>query len=126
MNDNHILREQLVQVLRGGAAHVDLLSALKDFPQQHYGTKPQGAPHSAWELLEHIRIALRDLYDFSTSDKYVELKFPHGYWPKPVNPSSAEQWHTSVRAIEGDLEALVALVNDPQSNLFAQVPWATS
>jgi hypothetical protein len=126
MTENAILREQLVQVLRGGAAHVDFLSALKDFPEEHYGTKPPGAVHSAWELLEHIRIALRDLYEFSTSDKYVQMKWPDEYWPKSAKPASAEKWHASVRAIEEDLDAFVALVKDSHSNLFAQIPWGTS
>ena len=34
---------------------------LKDFPAKFYGKKPKGAAHSAWEILEHMRIALRDL-----------------------------------------------------------------
>jgi hypothetical protein len=126
MSENAILREQLVQVLRGGAAHVDFLSALKDFPEEHYGTRPEGAAHSAWEVLEHIRIALRDLYEFSTSDKYVELKWPEGYWPDSVKPDSAQKWQDSVRAIEEDLDAFVKLVQDSHSNLFAVIPWGTS
>ena len=43
------LRDQLYQALLGGNAHVDTLSALKDFPPKLYGTKPEGAPHSAWD-----------------------------------------------------------------------------
>ena len=68
MPDNDAsLRDQLVELLRGGSAHVDVLAALKGFPAKLYGAKPQNAPHSAWELLEHMRIALRDLWDFSTN-----------------------------------------------------------
>jgi len=126
MTENAILREQLVQVLRGGAAHVDFLAALKDFPAEHYGTKPENAAHSAWEVLEHIRIALDDLYEFSTSDKYVELKWPEGYWPKSAKPASPKEWNDSVRAIEEALGAFTALVKDSHSNLFAQIPWGTS
>ena len=82
MPDNDAsLREQLVQLLRGGNAHVDVLSALKGFPPKLYGAKPENSPHSAWELLEHMRIALRDIWDFSTNDKYVEKKWPDDYWP---------------------------------------------
>jgi hypothetical protein len=126
MTENAILREQLVQVLRGGAAHVGFLSALKDFPAEHYGTKPHNSAHSAWEVLEHIRIALHDLYEFSTSDKYVELKWPEGYWPKSSAPATPNEWHSSVGAIEEDLEAFSSLVKDPHSNLFAPIPWGTS
>jgi hypothetical protein len=117
------LREQLVQLLRGGNAHVDTLSALEDFPPKLYGAKPQNSPHSAWELLEHMRIALRDIYDFSTSDKYVEKKFPDDYWPETPEPPSKGAWDQSVRALKEDLEAFEELIRNRDSNLYAQIPW---
>jgi hypothetical protein len=126
MSEHAILREQLVQVLRGGAAHVEFLAALKDFPAEHYGTKPENSPHSAWDLLEHLRITLHDLLDFSTNDKYVALKWPEGYWPKSVKPHSPQEWQASVRAVKEHLEAFEKLVQDSHSNLFETIPWGTS
>ena len=117
------LREELVQLLRGGNAHVDTLSAFENFPSKLYGTKPENSPHSAWELLEHMRIALRDIYEFSTSDKYVEKKFPDDYWPKTAEPPSQGDWDQSVRALKEDLEAFEELIRNPDSNLYAQIPW---
>lgn len=117
------LREQLVQLLRGGGAHVDVLTALKDFPPKLYGAKPENAPHSAWELLEHTRMALRDLWDFSTNPEYVEKKWPEEYWPASAAPPSKEAWHSSVRALQEDLAAFEELVKNPDSNLYAQIPW---
>lgn len=124
MPDNDaFLREQLVQLLRGGNAHVDVLSALKGFPSKLYGAKPENSPHSAWELLEHIRIALRDIWDFSTNDEYVEKKWPDDYWPATAEPSSKEAWQESVRALKEDLEAFEELIRNPDSNLSARIPW---
>jgi hypothetical protein len=117
------LREQLYQALLGGGAHVDTLSSLNDFPQELYGMKPENAPHSAWELLEHMRFTLRDLWDYSTSAEYVEKKFPDDYWPASSKPPSKEAWNKSVRALKEDLEAFGKLVKDPDSNLYAQIPW---
>jgi hypothetical protein len=117
------LRDHLVELLRGGSAHVDVLNALKGFPVILYGAKPEGAPHSGWELLEHTRLALRDLYDFSTNNKYVEKKWPDDYWPASTEPPSKEAWQDSVRALEEDLAAFEKLVKDPHSNLYAQIPW---
>ena len=117
------LREQLFQLLRGANAHVDLFSALKDFPAALYGEKPQNAAHSAWELLEHIRIALRDLWDFSTNPEYVEPKWPDDYWPASPAPPTKEAWDSSVRAIEEDMELFGKLIKNPKSNLYAQIPW---
>ena len=117
------LRNQLFQLLRGANAHADVLSALKDFPPKLYGAKPENAPHSAWELLEHMRMALRDLWEFSTNAEYVEKNWPEDYWPSSSEPPSKEAWNSSVRALEEDLVAFAELVKDPNSNLHAQIPW---
>jgi hypothetical protein len=124
MSDNDAsLRDNLVQLLRGGNAHVDTLAALKGFPPKLYGAKPENCPHSGWELLEHMRISLRDLWDFSTNDEYVEKKWPDEYWPKTAAPPSKEAWQNSVRALKEDLEAFEELIKNPDSNLYAQIPW---
>jgi hypothetical protein len=124
MADNDAsLREQLSQQLLGSNAHVDVLTALKDLPPKLYGAKPEGAPHSAWELLEHMRMTLRDLWDYSTNAEYVEKKWPDDYWPASSEPPSKEAWDTSVRALKEDLAAFGKLVKDPESNLYAQIPW---
>jgi hypothetical protein len=127
MPDNDTaLRDQLYQLLQGAGAHVDVLTALKGFPPKLYGAKPEKAPHSAWELLEHMRIALRDLWDFSTNPEYVQKKFPDDYWPASSAPPSKEAWHTSVQALKEDLEAFGELIKNPESNLYAQIPWGNN
>ena len=121
--DDKNLRDQLVDFLRKGNAHIELFSALKDFPEELYGKKPKGAPHSAWQLLEHIRIALKDLLVFSTDPNYVAPKWPDGYWPKQDAPPNPAAWKTSVKAIKADLDAFEKLIQSPHSNLYAPIPW---
>ena len=117
------LREQLVEFLRGGSAHVTALSAVENFPPDLCGAKPNGSPHSAWELLEHMRIALHDLLDFSTKPEYVEMNWPGDYWPDSPAPASGDAWHASVEALKQDLNAFERLAGDPGSNLYAEIPW---
>jgi hypothetical protein len=119
------LREQLVALLRGGNAHVDVNSALDGLPANLYGAKPNQSPHSAWELLEHMRIALHDLLDFSTKPEYTEPAWPDDYWPNSSEPSSEAAWRASVEALKQDLKAFEDLIQDPESNLYAEIPWAT-
>ncbi|HEV2463974.1 MAG TPA: DinB family protein [Acidobacteriaceae bacterium] len=121
-SDDQILREQLVEFLDKGHAHIELFSAIKDFPKEHYGTKPEGAPHSAWQLLEHIRIALNDILSFSTDSNYSAPKWPDDYWPKEA-PPSADEWKHSVQALHADLEAFKKLIRNPESNLYSRIPW---
>ena len=70
-----------------------------------------------------MRIALRDLWDFSTNPEYVEKKWPDDYWPASAAPPSKEAWNSSVRALKEDLAAFEKLVKNPKSNLYAQIPW---
>jgi len=94
------LREELVKFLRGGQAHADLKSVVDDFPVKARGVVPKGAEHSAWQLLEHIRIALHDLLDFSTNSNYVQPQWPADYWPKEAAPASAKAWDSAVKAVK--------------------------
>jgi hypothetical protein len=80
--DNKELREQLVELIKGGSAHVELKSALTDFPTDKRGAKPNGAPYNAWQLLWHMNAALHDLLEFCTSSKYLTPNWPADYWPK--------------------------------------------
>jgi hypothetical protein len=117
------LREELVKFLRGGQAHADLKSVVDGLPVKARGEVPKGAEHSAWQQLEHIRIALHDLLDFSTNPNYVQPQWPADYWPKEAAPASAKAWDASVRAVKKDLADFEKLVTNPKSNLYATIPW---
>jgi DinB superfamily len=121
--EDHALREQLVAFLRGNQAHADLNSALDDFPEKLRGKKTHGSPHSAWQLLEHTRLALHDLLEFSTNSNYVAPKWPDEYWPSEDAPPSDAAWKASVKAVKKDLADFEKLVGKPETNLYATIPW---
>jgi uncharacterized damage-inducible protein DinB len=115
------LREQLLDLLSGGGAHAPLEAALDDWPEALRGTKPPGQPHTAWRLLEHIRIAQWDILEFSRNPKHVSPPWPEGYWPEEDAPPQAQSWERSVSALRRDLESVKAMVSDPATDLFAPV-----
>jgi hypothetical protein len=121
--EDRSLREQLVKFLSGGEAHAEFKDVLDDFPVAARGAVPKGAEHSAWQELEHIRIALHDLLDFSTNPNYVAMKWPDDYWPKEPAPKNDAAWDASVRAVKKDIAEFEKLVGDPESNLYATFPW---
>jgi DinB superfamily len=120
--DEKILREHIRKVLGWGEAHVDWKTALADFPAKDRGVRSSGAPHSAWELLEHVRIAQWDMLEFSRNPKHVSPKWPSGYWPESPTPPDAAAWEKSVKAFEKDLKAMEELVSDPHTDLCAAIP----
>lgn len=122
--ENTLLRSHLLDLLRGSGAHVDVLSALADLPADVRGTKPPDAPHSAWELLEHIRFTLHDLLDYCVNPHYREPAWPRDYWPHSSEPATDQAWSNSVIALEVDLKEFERLIRNPASDLFATIPWA--
>ena len=120
--DETALREQLSKLLVWHDAHADWKSALEDFPAQHYAMKLPGAPHSAWELLEHTRIAQSDILEFCRNAGHVSPEWPAGYWPNSAGPLNPAAWKKSVKSFEGDWKALQALVANPQIDLMAPIP----
>lgn len=117
------LRQQLVEVLKGGGAHAKFDDAVKDFPVELRGRRPEKLPHSGWMLLEHLRIAQWDILEFSRNPKHVSPKWPDAYWPEEAEPPSPEAWDKSVAQFQRDSRAMQALVADEQTDLFAKLPW---
>ena len=119
------LRKQLIALLRGGQAHASLDEAIQDFPAEHRGTVPAGLPYSAWQLLEHLRIAQRDILDFSAppTGGYQPMAWPDDYWPKSPAPPSAHAWDASINAIRKDLETFESLITKPTADLYKPFRW---
>jgi hypothetical protein len=115
------LRSELDRLLSGKGAHADLDAAVADFPATLRGVRPEGSPHSAWELLEHIRIAQRDMLEFSRDPKHESPQWPEGYWPKNAAPETADAWEKSVKAVKQDLAGMRKLVSDEKSDLFLRL-----
>jgi len=119
------LRKHLAELLHMKGAHLNLEEAVSGFPPTLRGRKPPGAPHTPWQLLEHMRLAQEDILDFSRNPKYKEKKFPDDYWPATEAPPSEEAWDQSIRRFQADLKAMQALVADTKLDLLAPLPHGT-
>jgi len=116
------LRRQLVNLLKGGQAHVHFSDALHDFPLRKRGMLAKGLTHTAWQLLEHARLAQWDILEFSRNPEHVSPDWPEGYWPKTPVPPSQAVWDNSVRDFHYDLLQMIALVENPKIDLYAPIP----
>jgi hypothetical protein len=128
------LRKHLTGLLLGGQAHVSFEDAVNGFPLEKARMRPSGSPHSAWELLEHLRIALHDIVLFSgilekgarpsvAPKGYVALKWPDDYWPKSASPRDEEEWKTSIAAIRRDMGAVIQALEEDKRDLLEPLPW---
>jgi hypothetical protein len=115
------VRQHISNLLTKAEAHIDLGEALKNFPNKLRGIKPEGSPHTPWQLLEHIRIAQWDILEFCRSDKHKSPKWPDEYWPRSDAPPSDKAWDKSVKQVLADLEAIQKLIADPKRDLTAKI-----
>ena len=119
MDEQKELREHLLELLAGKSAHINLERALNEFPVAEINTRLENSPHTAWELLEHLRIAQWDILEFSRDASHLSPDFPDGYWNK--KEGTAEDWGASVRRVLDDLQAMRDLVADEKTDLFAKL-----
>ena len=122
MSDDQAIRDHVLKLLKGRQGHVDCETVLANLPQEFQGKKPEGAPHTPWQLLEHMRIAQWDILEFSRDSEHVSPKFPEGYWPDSEAPPDDNAWQTSVASLGANLQAMADLVADPSTDLYAPIP----
>ena len=117
------LLAHVLYLLSDGGAHAGFEKTISGLPAKLRGKIPAGLVHSPWMVLEHLRLTQWDILDFSRNPKYKEKKWPEEYWPATQAPPSAAAWNTSVKKFKSDLKAMMKLVADPKTDLFAKIPW---
>ena len=121
-----VIREQLGAVLDWKNAHADLDAAVAGLDPALRGVRPAGLPYSIWEEVEHIRIALHDIWDFCVNPKYAEhLRWPDDYWPPTAAPPNDDAWDASLAEIRADIAAMKGWALDPSTDLAGRVPWGS-
>jgi hypothetical protein len=117
------LRDHIIYLLDGGGAHVRFDDAVKNMPEELRGVKPDGLPHSAWMLLEHLRLAQRDILEFCRNSKYKSPEWPKGYWPETEAPAGTAAWNESIQQFRKDLKSMQQLVTNSKTDLYARIAW---
>jgi hypothetical protein len=124
MPNENTIREQLLGLLRGGHAHMTFDQAVADFPLDRINDHPPHVPYTPWHLLEHVRIAQWDILEFIRNPSHVSPEWPEGYWPPQQVEADPQQWQQTLGGFRTDLRALEAMVQDPQTDLYAELPHA--
>ena len=122
MGDDQIVREHVLKLLRSSEAHIKIENLLADFPVTGCNEKIEGVPYTAWQLLEHMRLAQWDILQFSVDADHVSPEFPKGYWPAPDAVADVLQWNRTVEAFRADLKEMESLVSDQTTDLYARIP----
>jgi hypothetical protein len=120
---DEILRQHLVELLRGGSAHVPLRQALGGLPASLRTVAPSGMAHSVWQLLEHMRLAQEDILRFTLDPSWESPPWPDGYWPAEVPATLTDgAWDASLEGFLGGLDEVMAMVENIELDLGATIP----
>ena len=123
MNNNDIIRKELLNLLYGRNAHATFEKAVANFPMEYINSKVEGIDHSPWQLVEHMRLAQWDILDFILNPNYKEREFPTDYWPKEKT-ATPEMWNETINKFQNDFEEFIKIVNNPDTDFFAPIPYA--
>ena len=124
MTDDGVLRDQLVQLLRGRNAHLSFGDAVKSFPLEFINAKPPNVPYTPWHLVEHLRLAQWDILEFARDPDHVSPEWPNGYWPQVEAETDESGWKESIDSFSADLMALEGITTDLEIDLLAEIPHA--
>lgn len=122
MSNDQEVRNQLVNLLLKRQAHMLFEDAIANFPSGHINTHPPHVTYSFWHLLEHIRICQWDILDYIRNPEYKTLNFPDDLWPASNVETDMDGWEQTIQQFYADRQALVDIVNDPGSDLYAPIP----
>jgi hypothetical protein len=116
------IRDQVLGLIDGRDARMPFEAAVAAFPDDAINRRPPNVAVTPWHLLEHIRIAQRDILDYIRDRAYLEPSWPDEYWPAPDATASPEEFARTVAAIRADQRELHDLVADPATDLLATIP----
>lgn len=122
MDDNAALRAHLADLLAARQAHCTFEDAVAHMPPARRGERPEALPYSVWELVDHIRVAQRDILDYCRDPDYTAPDWPDDYWPDTVAPPSPDAWTSCVAQVQSDLSTMCDLVADETIDLHGTVP----
>ena len=125
LNRDAELRGHLRRLLASGESHATNHEILDNFPSELQGRTVAGFDHTAWQLLEHMRIAQADILQFCVDPLYKERAWPDDYWPAEKEPESSAAWQASEKAFFSDLDKMQAIVADEDQDLFARITWGS-
>jgi uncharacterized damage-inducible protein DinB len=126
MTDKKDWRAIVASSLDWEQAHATLENAVKGLPVALRGVRPAGYPHSAWELVEHMRITQQDLLNFLQNPNYEEkLAWPADYWPPTPVPPTTDAWDRTIDEYRRDRAALARFTTQTDIDLTTKIPRGT-
>ncbi len=107
--DDQLLEHAALGALGGKWAHVGPLQALESLDWKAAGTRAGEAPHTVFQVLEHMIYWLDFFLEWTRGPRPPFPSSAAEGWAAPPAPASEEQWKESLERLAGRLEQLETL-----------------
>lgn len=123
MDQEQELRKQLIKLIKGGQAFTPSDKILEGISLENAAKELDELPYTIWQLMEHLRIALWDILEFSRNPDYQSPEWPEGYWPKEKGPADNAALENCRQSITNGLKEMIQLVEDTSNDLYTPFPY---
>ena len=107
MSDDRKLLEKIIDnALSGKGAHVATKNVFEGLDWKAAGARPEGAPHSIFQLLNHLRYWQNWVVKWLDGGNPKVPRHASGGWPGSLSPASAQAWQRAVRDFRRGLDRL--------------------
>jgi uncharacterized damage-inducible protein DinB len=104
--DSLVPQRALLQALSGKGAHVQGPRALERLDWKLAGARPEAAPHSVFQIVNHMIFWQDWVIRWLDGDKPAVPKRASGGWPGKASPAGAGEWAKTVRRFVKGLDEL--------------------
>ena len=101
-----VLKKVVGGALSGKGAHVEVRKSVEGLDWTITGQRPGGAPHSIFQLLNHIVFWHEWAVKWLDGEKPAIPKHASGSWPGAERPANAGEWEQAVQRLNKALDAL--------------------
>jgi hypothetical protein len=112
-----------VRALVRGPSYMAFDDMVARFPPKQINTRLPNVPYTPWPLLEHMRLAQRDILDYIREPDYREPNWPDDYWPGRDATADMAAWRKTLAAFRHDRAALDKIVANSRWDLSARLPY---
>jgi uncharacterized damage-inducible protein DinB len=104
--DGKILEKTVGNALSGKGAHADTKNLFAGLEWKATGTRPEGVPHSIFQLLNHMSYWQDWVVKWLDGENPPIPQHASGGWPGSQAPASAKEWQRAVRGFRSGLDGL--------------------
>lgn len=105
-DEQKLLKKVILQALSGRGSHVVVEAALEGLEWRLAGRRPEGAPHSIFQIVNHLTYWHDFALQWLQGQKPPTPEHAAESWPGAASPATVDEWTEAVARFQDSLAAL--------------------